>query len=1781
MIPFRPGRQLIAALSFMFAIAAPAQTLNWVFVSSTGVPRATSTSRPLYIYLTAPGDIYIDDITVVAGSSTNGTSVLTNGTFETGTFVPWLATNTSVNTSVISTNIPHTGSYSLHLVQSSAGSSQGTAIYQEMPQLTVGATYTLGFWYRQTTNANGGALVVRFSNNGIVTSNDPAPPLLPDTNGPTIFAVNPARGSTNGALTQVSVTFSEPVIGVTANNLLVNGQPAATVNPASGAATNYTFTFTQPGPGTVAITWSSGQGITDVVGNPFDHTATNASWNYTLIDTVPPVVNVLTPPAGTTINHLTQVDVTFSEPVTGVNASDLLVNGSAAVTNLAGSGSGPYTFQFPQPANGTVTLAWAGGHDIADTATNAFAGGSWTNVLDPTATPTVRINEFLASNISTNGLYDQFGNLEDWIELYNYGSNAVNLAGYSLTDDNDQPDKWIFPAVTLGPGQFLIVFASERDLKTVGGTNMLHTSFTLGTAGDYLALFNAESPRVALTVFTPKYPDQRNDYSYGYDSSNQLRYFSVPTPGSANGNSSISATVSNVTFSVQRGFYNQPFPLTLSDATPGAVIRYTTDGSQPTESNGSTYTNALSVDHLTMVRAAAFLTDYLPSLVGTHTYIFLTNVLNQPTNPPGFPITTDWSGNGWPSDYGMDQRIITNAAYSPEITNDLLALPALSIVLKQDEMFGTNGIYTSMPAGSFRPDRACSVELINPDGSAGFQIDAGVKLHGGGSAGTPMKHPLGLKFKGKYGPGKLNYSFFPDSPVSKFDGLVLRSDYNNHWTHAQSGGISAVSAAQRARGGLIRDPLVKDLEAAMGDFSSHSRYVHLYINGLYWGVYNPCEDLDSDFAASYLGGDDSDYDALKGSNGTLSIDGNTNAYTTMLSYNNVGLANLSQYNQIRQYLDMVQYVDYMLLNFYGGNEDWGTLQNWVAIRKREPGALFKFMCWDEERTFEGTNDTPGASSAGMKPLNNLSPGNLQSNLVRNAEYRLLFADRAYKFMFNGGILSSNGVIPYWQTRAAQLYQPIVAESARWGDSVPKTNVSPLPYPSYTTNTPYYSRNENWLGEQGRMFTNYFPYRTAVVLAQLKAVGLYPAIDAPAYNQFGGQVPAGFNLAITAPLGTIYYTTNGTDPRVYGTSAVSPQAAIYSSALTINTSMVVRARALSGTNWSALADAAFTVGSLGVPLRITELMYNPIGGSAFEFLELQNIGVTPLDISSYSFIGINFVFPASTTIQPGAVLLLANNANPSQFTNRYPGVSVFGYYGGSLDNNGERIALLDRNSQVVTEVTYNNAGGWPTAANGGGYSLELIDPWGDLNSPANWRASSSANGTPGLPPTALPLGNVVLNEIAADNAASVSNAGKFPDWLELFNRSTNSVSIANWSLSDSGNARKFVFPTNITLAPGDYFVVWCDTNNASPGMHSGFNIAKGGESLFLYDANTNRVDAVTFGQQITDLTLGRVNDLWQLTVPTTNAINVAAGLASSTNITVNEWLVTNSPPWIELFNRNSNAPVALHGIYLATSNSLFRIGTYSFLPPRGFLQLFTDTTAGPDHADLNVPAPAGMFVLYSDTAIESERLVYGPQTVGTSEGRFPDGAINATNRYFMPLTTPGAPNLIPNNAPSLAVISNRFVHLGQTIQFIAAVTDADSWYQTLAFSLTNSPVAAAIGTTGGFTWTVTNVPAPGTNTITVRVTDNGTPALSDAKTFLVIVRPPLQFNPSVFAGNGNLNFSFNSVPGDMYQLQCKTNLDDPAWLPLGSPIPGNGNTITLTNSTVSPERRFFRLMVTSP
>jgi hypothetical protein len=186
-----------------------------------------------------------------------------------------------------------------------------------------------------------------------------------DTTTPTITSINPPPGQT-AALTDITVTFSEPVRGITADDLVIN-QTAATTVVGSGAT--WTFSFPQPPFGEVLVSFSPAHDISDIATptHAFDETAAGAKWSYNLSDNIPPVVGGLNPPANATVNSLSQLEVTFSEAVTGVNASDLLINGNAA-TGMAGSGVNRYTFTFPPQPTGSVSVTWIGAHGIADLA---------------------------------------------------------------------------------------------------------------------------------------------------------------------------------------------------------------------------------------------------------------------------------------------------------------------------------------------------------------------------------------------------------------------------------------------------------------------------------------------------------------------------------------------------------------------------------------------------------------------------------------------------------------------------------------------------------------------------------------------------------------------------------------------------------------------------------------------------------------------------------------------------------------------------------------------------------------------------------------------------------------------------------------------------------------------------------------------------------------------------------------------------------------------------------------------------------------------------------------------------------------------------------------------------------------------------------------------------------------------------------------------------------------------------------------------------------------------
>ncbi len=1242
----------------------------------------------------------------------------------------------------------------------------------------------------------------------------------------------------------------------------------------------------------------------------------------------------------------------------------------------------------------------------------------------PDTAPVV-ISELLTSSRDEQGIRDEDGELQEWIEIHNRSAQPIDLAGWTLTDDSAQTNKWIFPNRILGPNEYLFIFASGKD-RTNG--SRLHTNFKLSSYGEYLALFDpAGNP---MTRFAPKYPEQRPDISFGLIGAS-YGYLAVPTPGGPNSSAVIYTGVAAPPhFSVQRGFFENSFGLTLFCETDAASIRYTLDGREPSETS-LLYTGAVwvagSPDRAVVtVRAAGFRVGFLSSRVVTHTYIFPEQVLTQPARPNGFPSSWNTVDGGVtvPADYEMDPQVITNAISSPLARIALTNLPTLSVVLPANDLFSQEaGLYAN-PGPPFAEraawERAASVELLNPDGHGGFASQAGLRIQGGTSRdpNRTHKHSFRLFFRGDYGEGALDHALFPGSPVKTFNTLILDAGLNLTWTHR-------TDLSQRGRAQYVRDQYLSDLQGAMGHPAAHGKFVHLYLNGLYWGIYNVHERPDEDFAASFFGGEPEQYDVVKNTGTFEVVSGDAVAWNAMMALANADIEHNAQYEQIQQYLDIPAFIDYMLVNLYAGNDDW-PFQNWYAMRKRDAAGRFSFVSWDAEHILKDVN----YNAVGVNNAN--SPGQLLAFLRNNLEFRLLFADHVHRHFFNGGLLyvnpSNSAVDPVhpennnpaalYLRRIAEIDPAIVLESARWGDNAPGREDLP------------YARNVEWLAELNFLRNIYFPQRSSNVLNHFRMASLYPNavwVTTPSFNQHGGPVPAGFVLTMANVRGTIYYTTNGTDPRIYGTGAVSPEAQIYSGPLTLARSCLIKARALNGATWSAANVASFQVAQMASPVRITEIMYNPSGGSAYEFIELQNTGDAAVDLSGCTFEGILFSFPAGSVLAPGAILVLASSVNPTAFAARYPGTSVAGYYNGALSNGGERITLRESSGKIVTSVAYGNANGWPSAANGGGASLEMVNVLGDPEDPANWRASI-IYGTPGNPATPGTVSNLLINELMAENGGSVEHAGTYPDWIEFFNSGPAAMDLGGWSCTDDSNPRKFVFPAQTMMDAGGYLLLWCDTNSGS-GLHSGFNLNRDGETVSLYNASGTRVDVVSFGYQIAGRSVGRLQAGWQLTLPTPGTANEAAPVGPATAWSFNEWLanpVAGSDDWLELYNA-SLFPVPLGGLFLSTSNNVHCIRRLTFVPPHGHLKLVADENWGAQHVNFKLSAGGETLVLSSENAVELSRVTFGLQSESISEGRWPDGA--AAILRFPGSSSPGAPNYLASyTGPRLNEVQARNVNI---------------------------------------------------------------------------------------------------------------------------------------------------------
>ncbi len=599
-----------------------------------------------------------------------------------------------------------------------------------------------------------------------------------------------------------------------------------------------------------------------------------------------------------------------------------------------------------------------------------------------------------------------------------------------------------------------------------------------------------------------------------------------------------------------RGLYDAPFALTLRSPVDAGEILYTLDGSDPAGVDGLLYTEPLSIASTTVVRVAVL--DGYEVLVPTETrtFLFPADIPAQEA-PPGWP--EDWwedeEGGPYTADYAMDAEITGGEAWALHEAEVWESLLVVSLTVPPEDLFGPSGIHEHPLERGVDWERAGSVELFG-EGLDDVGVGCGVRIHGGAGR-RPDRSPkksFRVLFKSEYGPGELEHPVFEEGEVQDFDTLVLRAGYNRAWVNWQD--------TQRERADYARERLVTTLARDMGATAPRVRPAHLFLDGIYWGIYQIEERPDASFLAETLGGEEEAWDAL---NSGEVVDGDSAAWEALQALVEADLSDPAAYTAVGELLDLEGFADYMILNLGLGNTDWPA-KNWWAGRRRADGERWRFFIWDAELTMVYLDDDVlSVSDEG-------TPGEIFQALRANEEFRVLFGDRAHLWLQNDGALSPDALAERWAELSAPLDPGVLAESARWGDHWRDARGE---------DTERYTYEEHWLAEIARVDTEYLPFRGAIFLDQLRAGGLYPEVEAPALTPFGGTVGAADEITLTAPEGEIWARLDGGDPREEG-GGIAPEAARVEGPITLSVSASLRARAITDAGWSALVQADFLV-----------------------------------------------------------------------------------------------------------------------------------------------------------------------------------------------------------------------------------------------------------------------------------------------------------------------------------------------------------------------------------------------------------------------------------------------------------------------------------------------------------------------------------------------------------------------------------------------------------------------------
>lgn len=557
-----------------------------------------------------------------------------------------------------------------------------------------------------------------------------------------------------------------------------------------------------------------------------------------------------------------------------------------------------------------------------------------------------------ANRLPLGGVYiSEFGGstgsvATDWVELHNSTGSAVSLAGYGLSNNPKNPAKWVFPDISIEPGEYLLLYATGSADKAQ--KKNLKLNFCISSTGEALFFFDPNGKLIdKLSAGRMK-----SGQSYGRDGSDNRFYYAEPTPGAQNGKGYEGITQLPA-FSVTPGIYDNAVTVAIT-AGEGETIRYTTDCTTPNASS-EVYSGELSISKNSVIRAAAFRDGYLSGDVATATYLFRSDGVNHAL--PVVTLVTD-PDNLWNSKTGIyatgDQFDPDAASYADTLKSATYYQAKFATEEQVDTIW----------------EKPAAFSLFDDNGKQVFTQNVGIRIAGSFGRGRAQKG-FNVIARKEYGKGSMEYPFFENRPYTEYKAVVLRA------------------GAQDQNRSKIRDELASGLLEGTDINILYQAYrpTVLYLNGEYWGVYFMKEKRNRFFVAQHEN-TENNVDLAIGKGFKQRSYGDNSDWVSLYEYATThDLSASDAYNYVAERMDVDSFRDYMIAEIYNGNTDTYNFQYY-----RLKGGKWKFIFYDFCWGFQSPGHETLAFRMGKTP-SDVCSAKLFAAMLQNKGWRDSFCRR--------------------------------------------------------------------------------------------------------------------------------------------------------------------------------------------------------------------------------------------------------------------------------------------------------------------------------------------------------------------------------------------------------------------------------------------------------------------------------------------------------------------------------------------------------------------------------------------------------------------------------------------------------------------------------------------------------------------------------------------------------------------------------------------------------------------